>query len=246
MKINVILKKEDIERDKLSDNHLIIVLDILLATSTIVSMLEHGAKKILPVTSEMEALSLWRTQQEDSPLLVGEQEGYGLEKFLSPNPLLLREKVKGRSVILLTTNGTVAIRTVAGFPHVYVGSLLNGRALAQEVYKNYRHIRTIQIICSGSSNQFCMEDFYGAGFVINELLQTFDSSLLELTDSARSSYLFYNFFATTEEGERILQSSQVGKLLNQLHYGKVISYVNSRNIYTIVPKLSEKKLILKN
>src|SRR5699024_2664905 len=153
MKINVILKKEDIEPLKITHDQTVVVLDILLATSTIVSLLHNGAKKISPVVDEMEALSLIENMDVKSFLLIGEKNGQLIDGFLAPNPLSLHTKVNDRKIVLLTTNGTVAIRKVSHAGEVYIASLLNGAAVAKDIYEKHEYGQTINIVCSGSSNQ---------------------------------------------------------------------------------------------
>lgn len=243
MKINVILKKEDIAPQKISMNHIVVVLDILLATSTIVSLLHGGAKEVYPVVDKMEALSLSEGMSEKSPILIGEENGQLIDGFLPPNPLSLQEEVEGKSIILLTTNGTVAVRKVSHAKDVFIASLLNGAAVAERILRHYDLDQTINIVCSGSSNQFCMEDFYGAGSLVNELLMLSNKNDIELTDSARSAYLFYKNYASEKEGEQILENSSVGRMLIRQGFEDDIGYVNKRNVYSIVPKLSAENII---
>src|SRR5699024_1040831 len=111
MKINVILKKEDVDPLQITKDHVVVVLDILLATSTIVSLLHAGAREVYPVMDKMEALSLSKSMCEKSTLLIGEEKGGLIDGFLAPNPLSLHSVVQNKTVILSTTNGTVAIRS---------------------------------------------------------------------------------------------------------------------------------------
>lgn len=243
MNLNVILKKEAIDPEKITDEHVIVIFDILLATSTIVSMLQHGAKEVYPVTNQLEALSLREGLVNKSPLVIGEENGQLIDGFLAPNPLSLREKVNDRAVILLTTNGTVAIQTVAHAQAVYVASLLNGKAIAQKVIAHFPFDKTVHLVCSGSSNQFCMEDFYGVGFVIDEIVKELGEVGCTLTDSAKAAHLFYQSYRSKEQGEQILRSSAVGHMLTEQGLDEDLVYVNKRNIYSIVPQLQGDRIM---
>jgi len=123
MKINVILKKEAVDPKKITEQDHVVVLDILLATTTIVSLLQHRAEEVYPVIDKMEALSLWEELGKDTCLLIGEEEGRLIEGFMAPNPLSLQEAVCDKSIILSTTNGTVAIGRVNRAKQVYIASL---------------------------------------------------------------------------------------------------------------------------
>lgn len=244
MKINVILKKEDINPLQIMNNHVVVVLDILLATSTIVSILHAGAKEVYPVIDKLEALSLSDDLVSKTPLLVGEEAGELIDGFLAPSPLLLRDKMRDKTIILSTTNGTVAIRKVSHARKVFIGSLLNNAAVAKAVCNQNRFNQTINIVCSGSSNQFCMEDFYGAGHLINELIKLAGEDQLELTDSALNSYLFYEKYSTITDGEHILRKSRVGDMLIRQGFSDDISYVSEQGKYRGIPELSKNRIIM--
>lgn len=244
MKINVILKKEDIDPLQITNNHIVVVLDILLATSTIVSILHAGAKEVYPVMDKMEALSLSRNMSEKSPLLVGEENGRLIDGFLAPNPLSLHSVVQDKTIILSTTNGTVAIRSVSHARKVVIASLLNNTAVAKTVFEQNYSNETINIVCSGSSNQFCMEDFYGAGYFIHELVKLVGRANLQLTDSALNSYLFYGKFSSIKDGERILRKSSVGEMLIRQGFSDNISFVSEQGKYRGIPELRGKKIIM--
>lgn len=244
MKINVILKKEDIDPLQITNNHIVVVLDILLATSTIVSILHAGAKEVYPVVDKMEALSMSEDMFEKSPILIGEENGQLIDGFLAPTPLSLHATVKNRTAILSTTNGTVAIRTVSHAKKVYIASLLNGVVVARRLVKNGLHNESVNIICSGSSNQFCMEDFYGAGYLINELKEQSDDIDIHLSDSAKSAWLFYSQYATKEAGEQILRKSSVGEMLIKQGFSQDISYVSKQGKYRGIPELNERKIVM--
>lgn len=132
-KIHLLLKKEELDQQKVKDNKIVIVFDILLATSTISSALEFGAKEVIPVLNGREAQKEVIGRQEGSYVLVGEYEGKTLDGFLSPNPLELRERISGKTVILSTTNGTVALKGASSAKTVYAASLVNNQAVASYV-----------------------------------------------------------------------------------------------------------------
>lgn len=244
MKINVILKKEDINPLQITNNHVVVVLDIILATSTIVSLLHAGAKEVYPVNDRLEALSLSDDLVAKSPLLVGEEDGELIDDFLAPSPLLLRDKIRDKTIILSTTNGTVAIRKVSHARKVYIGSLLNNAAVAKAVCNQNRFNQTVHIVCSGSSSQFCMEDFYGAGHLIYELIKLAGRNQFELSDSALNSYLFYEKYSSVTDGEHILRKSRVGDMLIRQGFSDDISYVSKQGKYKGIPELNKNRIII--
>ncbi len=238
-KIHVVLKKEDIDQAKISEEKIAVVLDILLATSTITSALEFGAERVIPVLDQHEALQEAKTLPEGSYLLSGEYEGRTIEGFLDPNPLQLKKAVKGKTLILSTTNGTVAIKRTREAKRVYVASLLNGHAIAKKLNDSHRE-ETIVIICSGSSGEFALEDFYGAGYLIHQMLTTHD---WELTDSSRAAVSFYE--GSSKSGEDVLLSSRVGEMIKRYGFEKEVSFVASEGIFSIVPYVKAQKTVVR-
>lgn len=239
-KIHLLLKKEDIDQVKMNGEKVAVVFDVLLATSTIVTALNFGAKEVIPVLNEREAKEEAKDRLEGSYLLVGEYAGKTIKGFLPPNPLFLQEKVKGKTVILSTTNGTVAISRSANAKKVYIASLLNSLAIAEFLLDNHKD-ETIVIVCSGSSGEFNVEDFYGAGYLIAKLLGECPNNW-ELTDAAHTAYLFY--LGTSDKAEEILSFSGVGQMLQRYGFDKEIGFVAQKGIFEIVPYLENGKSVV--
>ncbi|WP_019241581.1 MULTISPECIES: 2-phosphosulfolactate phosphatase [Bacillus] len=239
-KVHLLLKKEEIDQKKMEDNKIAVVFDVLLATSTIVTALYYGAKEVIPVLNERDAKQKAKGRDLSSFLLVGEYEGTTIEGFLDPNPLQLVDLLEDKTMILSTTNGTVAINNCSSAKKVYICSLLNGKAIADHIHKT--HIdETIVIVCSGSSNHFCIEDFYGAGYFLDCLIQN-NPLKFELSDSARAALLFFQ--NTSDKAEMIVKSSRVGRMLEHLHFDQEIKHVVNKGVLPIVASLSKEKSII--
>jgi len=241
VKIHLLLKKEEIDQEKLADSEKVaVVLDVLLSTSTIVASLSSGASAIIPVMNQDEALEKASQLEKGSYCLVGEDKGEVIEGFLGPNPLKLSKNIHSKTVILSTTNGTVAILNARCAKKVYIASLLNGRAVAERIVATHKE-DTIIIVCSGSHNNFCIEDFYGAGYIINELTSLFNR--YELTDAAKAALFFFQ--SKKENAFEILEESKVGQKLLQMGYGEEIDYISQLGILPIVPYLEYGSRIVK-
>jgi 2-phosphosulfolactate phosphatase len=240
-KLHLLMKKEDVDAELIKDK-IAIVFDVLLATSTIAVCLHSGAKEVIPVLNENEARQEAIKHKKEDILLVGEYEGRTIEGFLDPNPLGLREKVAGKSVILSTTNGTVAIRKASEAKKIYTASLLNGLAVAEQV--NVEHSQeTIIIICSGSSNTFCLEDLFGAGYFLHCLLQETQEEW-DLTDAAQAALHFYQ--GNSENNESLLLESRVGQMISKAGFAQEVHHVAQRGVLATVPCLKGNKLISEN
>lgn len=237
-KIHLLMKKEDIDQQKLSDNKLVVVFDILLATTTITAALEFGAKEVIPVLNGTEAKKAAEGRIEGSYLLVGEYEGATLEGFLSPNPMGLKEIVSGKTIILSTTNGTVALKNSEMAKRVYAASILNSKAVAQQL-RNTHQGESIILICSGSSGEFNIEDFIGAGYFIDCLLT--GNFTCELTDAANAAYQFY--LGSKGRSEEIIKESNVGQMLTRYGFEEALTFVSKKSVCHVVPVLLDKSVV---
>src|SRR4051812_34207847 len=160
-KVHVLTKKEELDGVRVAGK-VVIVLDIIFATTTMVAALAHGAREVLPVLDEASARARAKDLPPGSFVLSGELYAETLAGFVHPAPLaLVQHGVKDKAVIYSTTNGTVAMSLAAGAARVYCGALLNAARLVEHVLE--RHAReTVLIVCSGSGGNFNLEDFYGA------------------------------------------------------------------------------------
>lgn len=241
MKIHVLLKKEEIDQNKINERQIAVVLDVLLATSTITSCLSFGAKEIYPVLDKNEGLMLKRKSYEDS-ILVGEFNGETISGFLDPTPLSLKKHSNNKKIILSTTNGTVAIRNASNAKRVYIASLLNGFAVANNIYQHhFGSDYTIIVICAGSGNNFCLEDFYGAGYFVDQLISMKNTNEIELTDSALSAKLFYQKYQY--KSKNILSESRVGKKMMRLGLEDELTFVSQKGLIPIVPQLIDNRIV---
>ena len=163
-----------------------IVVDVLRASSSIVTLLECGARPVVAAGSIEEARSLH--QRLPSYLLCGERGGLppvGFDYGNSPAEFS-RLELAGKSAILATSNGTRLLAMLAGAPAVLVGCLLNRTAVA-EVAKQIANERALNItvVCSAAygGSTFVLEDALGAGAIVDAAL--FADASLEASDAAR-------------------------------------------------------------
>lgn len=232
-KVHVLMKKEDIQAEKIKGNKVVVVLDILLATTSIVSALDNGALQVIPVIDAGEGVRISQQFAAGRFLLAGELDAKPLEGFIYPNPLELNKEIKGKTLILSTTNGTIALRKSNTAGKVYISSLLNNFFVAQTILKeDVEH--TIVIVCSGNAGEVSLEDFYGAGQFVSCLLEQQTSVCLKLSDAALSALSFYRGW----QGDAVhaLQSSKVGRLL--YHHGhEVLSFAADTGSVHLAPTL---------
>lgn len=238
-KLHVVLRKEDIDEEKIS-RCIAVVFDVLFATTSISAALYHGAQAVIPVFNQEEALCKAADLQPGSYVLAGEKDGYTIDGFHHPNPLAMGEAhIKGKIVIYSTTNGTVAIRRSESARAVFASSLLNGEAVAKQILDD-NGSETVVLVCAGTKGSFSLEDFYGAGYLIDRLLAGNPDGWL-LTDAAQATYGFYvNYPGTDEE---CLKSSRVGHFISMSGLEEAIFYAANKGGYQVVPRLVNGKLV---
>jgi len=145
---------------------LIIVVDVLRCSSSIVNALANGAKAVIPVETLKEAYDL-RERHPDF-LLAGERRGRKPRGFdLGNSPLkFVREVVEGRTMIMTTTSGTEALVRCRGAEHVLVGAFLNARAVAEKAAEIAgRNGLNVSFVLAGEKGSFSLEDFLCSGAI---------------------------------------------------------------------------------
>ncbi|HET7580458.1 MAG TPA: 2-phosphosulfolactate phosphatase [Bacillales bacterium] len=237
-KAHVLMRKEEIDPQQI-EGKVAVVFDVLLATSTITAALQKGATEVVPVLNEAEAHSEAAKRTEGSYLLSGEYGGLTLDGFISPSPLELQDRVAGKSLVLSTTNGTVAIKKAAAAKKVFAACLLNGEAVAEAIHRFYEN-ETLVLVCSGSMERFCLEDFYGAGYFLDCLVGEGETKW-ELTDSARAALFFYR--GNKADSAEMLGTARVGKMLSGFGKEEDMRYVARRGVYSVIPYFNGKTVV---
>ena len=234
-KVPVLTKKEELDSVRVPGK-VVVVLDILFATTTMVTALAHGAKEIVPVLDEAAARAQAKDFEENQYVLAGELYAETLPGFAHPAPLaLLEHGIEGKSVIYSTTNGTVAMMQPARAARVYCGALLNARALTEHIVA--RHPReTVLIVCSGSGNNFNFEDFYGAGYFVECLLE----HVADLSDAAKAALAVYRH----AKAPGALLDCRVGRMMAARGLAREVEFACRRDAFPVVPALDGGRLRL--
>jgi 2-phosphosulfolactate phosphatase len=234
-KVHVLTKKEELDSVRVPGK-VVVVLDILFATTTMVAALAHGAKEIVPVLDEAAARAQEKNFAKDSCVLAGELYAETLPGFAHPAPLsLLEHGIEGKSVIYSTTNGTVAMMQPARAARVYCGALLNARALVEYILARHAQ-ETILIVCSGSGNNFNYEDFYGAGYFVECLLPHAG----DLSDAAKAALALYRHAKAPEA----LLDCRVGRMMVARGLAREVEFACRRDAFPVVPALEDGRLRL--
>ncbi|MBM7631379.1 2-phosphosulfolactate phosphatase [Geomicrobium sediminis] len=163
------LSKEEIDPELLQGKTAVII-DALLATTTLITMMERGAKYVYPVDS-IEASTTLREELllEGSVIRGGEQGGRPVDEFdLGHLPTDYTEDVvSNQRIVFLSTNGTKAIQWTAAASKRLLCSFRNVHYVADYIQRS--DPEELVIVCSGAGSHFSMEDYLCASRLIAEL-----------------------------------------------------------------------------
>lgn len=232
MKVHVLTTKAEINPDLLRDK-IVVVLDILFATSSIVTAFAHHCLSVVPVRNVTEALELKSQAKFQDFLYSGEINADTLDGFIQPTPIALSNaQIENRHLVYSTTNGTVALNDSKLAKKIYVGSLLNTHAIVERLIAKHSQ-QTILIVCAGSNNRFNLEDFFGAGAFVQALMKTHIGPNIHFTDSAIAAKQVY----VSGHAIDILSAARVGKMMIERAWDLETEFAAQQNLYNIIPEL---------
>lgn len=236
-KVHVLYRKEDLDGYRLSGK-VVIVLDILFATSTIVNALAHGATDVIPTLDERAARAKLKELPVDSYVASGELYAETIEGFVSPTPLALVEHgVEGRTLVYSTTNGTVALQMSSTAAHVYAGAMLNAQSVVEHVLTEHPG-DTVIIVCSGSAGNVNLEDMVGAGYFV----ELFAKALAGEEDFSDAALAALHLFRAVDPF-RALLDSRVGRMMQERDLVHEVEYASRRSEIRLVPRLVDGRLV---
>jgi|HubBroStandDraft_6_1064221.scaffolds.fasta_scaffold368762_1 2-phosphosulfolactate phosphatase len=165
--LNVFPLPQDFEPDDLRGG-IAVVIDVLRASTTMVTALANGARSVIPCGDVETARQIAAGYPPGEVLLGGERRGVRIEGFhLDNSPAAYSlERVLGKTIVFTTTNGTAALLRSRAADRVLIGCLLNRRAVVRELAAADR---PVHLVCAGTDGIFTNEDFLAAGAIAAEL-----------------------------------------------------------------------------
>lgn len=216
---------------------LVVVIDVLRATSVICTGLYHGAKAFIPVETVDEAQNI----KSDDKLLAGERKGFKIDGFdLGNSPLeYTADIVKDKTIILTTTNGTRAIKNSTHPHELIIGSFLNLNTICEYIQQQERDVC---LVCAGTVNKFSLDDALCAGNIIS-VLTTIDVTI-QLTDVAFAHKTLYESVANKDLHTVLKEGCKHYSYLKQNGFSADLDYCLRRNACPVLPKLIGDKIQL--
>lgn len=217
----------------------VVVIDTLRATSTMIVAFENGCSAFIPVATIEEARRLAEEKKEQNLLLGGERGARAVEGFhLGNSPRdYLPQKVRGKVVVMTTTNGTRALVSAKRAAEVFIGAFLNLSALGQRLIETQTDVI---LACSGEKDLFCLEDAVCCGAIV-DYLEKSGISLLK-SDSALAAKILYEYFEGDIYG--MLKASDWGQYLESIGLAKDVRICAQIDSSKLVPVYREGKIFL--
>lgn len=213
---------------------IVVVIDVLRATSTICSAFAQGVSAVIPVASVEEAFEY----QKKGYLIGGERNGKKIDGFDFSNSPFSFQKINTENleIVLTTTNGTRALDIAKEAEKVVIGSFLNLDYLTTWLIEQNKNVLCL---CSGWHGRFNLEDSICAGAIAEALLLSGkytsdeDSSVgaKYLFDSAKRSYFGF------------LKMSSHRRRLKNMNLNEDVKYCLTPNLIPVIPYLNAGKLI---
>lgn len=227
MKLDLIISADDIKKEKVQGKS-VVAIDILRATSVIVTALNNGCKRVLPVLTIEEAMDI-ASKDKNEYLLGGERKALKIEGFnFSNSPLeYTKENVEGKSLIMTTSNGTRAIKGSEGAKHIFIGALINAASVADKLIEAGEDVT---IVNAGTYGQFSMDDFICSGYIIDRLMSKTD---VELTDIAQTAHYVYTM---NPDFISFVSHASHYKRIMELKLQEDLNYCLKKDIINIVPE----------
>ena len=219
------------------NNTIVVVIDVLRATSTIATALYNGAKEVIPVDSVERCIQLGR---ELECITAGERDGqvaeglqYGNSSFEYP-----REFIQGKTLVLTTTNGTKLLHMALakGATEIITGSFLNLSAVCEHLAAMKKNVI---LGCAAWKDKPNMEDTMFAGAVVSAVKEHFTINC----DSSRIAESLYqsgkkDMFGFMKKNE----ASHYHRLIN-FGLEKDIRHCLTPDLANILPEYEGGKLI---
>jgi 2-phosphosulfolactate phosphatase len=213
---------------------IVVVIDVLRATSAICAAFDNGINAIIPVPTVEEA---WEYKQKGF-LAGAERKGQIVEGFDFGNSPFsyMKEAFRGQEVVLTTTNGTKSLDVAKDAEIVVVGSFLNLEALSIWLSEQGKNVLCL---CSGWQDKFNLEDTICAGAISDYLLKTGNFT----SDEDSSIAAKYLYLSAKDNYFGYLKSSSHRRRLKNLNLNEDIKYCLTPNQTNVIPILRDGKLV---
>lgn len=238
MKIDAYLTPFFPEREAQFNDSVVVMIDVLRASTTICACLHNGAKEIIPSESIDKAVHIFSSLSKESRFLGGERNGIkpsGFDAGNSPDDYPT-ESVKGKTVIITTSNGTQLFQKCKQAKLKLIAGFVNIDAIVAKV-KSYieqnESVSGIVVLCAGTNGRISYEDTMCAGAIIEKINGKPEDTF---TDTAHIAMNLYK--AHKNELNEFLKTREHSEFLKSIGFEKDIDTALSINRFPVVPVIA--------
>jgi 2-phosphosulfolactate phosphatase len=218
----------------------VLVIDVLRASTTVAVALANGAKAVVPFDSSDEVIDRAKQFERGDVLLAGERKMHAIPGFdLGNSPLeYSRETVEGKTVLLTTTNGTVALVGIAGARDVVVASYVNFSAVSAMIRAAARGAADVAIVCAGRDRQFALEDAACAGRYSRAVTKRLAN--VRLNDAAHACCLIDKRYG--DGLDRLFEDSEHGRALAEAGFTADLAMCAAVDAHPVIPIFQDRQI----
>ena len=219
---------------------LVVIVDVLRASTTVATALGNGAKTVMPVEGADEVITRSKEFHRSAVILAGEQKMQPITSFdLGNSPQdFTRKAVEGKTILITTTNGTRALLGVQGARDIVIASYVNFTAVLAMMKVAASSNTDIAIICAGEEGGFTLEDAACAGRYVRALPKRAES--MHLNDAASASVLIEKKYG--ENIAKLFKESTHGQALQEAGFGDDLIAAAKVDAYPVVPIYQDRQI----
>jgi len=219
---------------QIRENFIVVLVDILRATTSICAAFEHGVRNIIPVATLEEA----KAMKDLGFLVASELDGKKLDfaDFGNSAFNFSREAVEDKTLVYCTTNGTRALEIASKAEKIAMGAFINLAALTDWIATQEKNI---VILCSGWKNKFCLEDTLFSGALVERLLNR--TGFETHCDSAAAALDLWKL--ASPDLLNYIEKAAHRHRLKKLGLDDVIPYSFSLDLTRVVPVFEGKEIV---
>ena len=218
----------------------VLVIDVLRASTTVAVALANGARAVIPCESSDEVIDRAKQFERTDVLLAGERKMHAIPGFdLGNSPReYTAETVEGKTVLLTTTNGTVALAGLQGARDVVVASYVNYSAVSAMIRAAARGAADLAIVCAGRDRQFALEDAACAGRFTRSVIKRLAN--VRLNDAAEACCLIDKRYG--DRLDRLFEDAEHGRALAEAGYGADLAVCASLDAHPVIPIYHDRQI----
>ena len=219
----------------------VLVIDVLRASTSIAVALANGARAIIPFESSEEVIVRSKAFERSDVRLAGERRMLPIPGFdLGNSPReFTRGAVEGKTILFTTSNGTGALVNAQGARDVVVGSYVNFTPVLAMLRSAARADTDVAIICAGRDRQFALEDAACAGRFVRGIARR--GITPDLNDGAVAARLLDRRYGDDRLG--LFQMSQHGRALADAGFGEDLTICAALDSHPVVPVFQERQIM---